>query len=161
LTSITFGASLQRITGSTLINCSNLVTVRIESNLSSIGSDAFKGCSSLKNMTYLGVARPSYSSGVFDGCNDLTCVVVTSDYTSGTFCGKPICDISSLSSSFASLSSHSESSGNHSMSGSFSSHSQAVGSHSASDGFIVEVTLSHFLGIMLLYTFLYGEMIGF
>ena len=113
------------------MNCSNLVTLVIESNLTSIGSNAFSGCTRLRNVTYLGLTQPSFSGETFSNCTSLSCITVTPDYLPNTFCDKSICVFSTLSSSSSS-------------SDSLSSHSESEHSSSITEGFVVEVTMEGF-----------------
>ena len=61
------------------MNCSSLTSVRIPDSVTIIGSYAFRDCSGLSEVTFLG-DKPSFGQGVFDG---VSAVVLYPSFASG------------------------------------------------------------------------------
>jgi hypothetical protein len=64
--------------------------VTIPSGVTSIGDEAFRGCSSLKSVNYSGNTKPKFKNNPFYECDKLSYIIVPNDYTSHEFCGKPV-----------------------------------------------------------------------
>ena len=67
-------------------NCTSLTSVSIPGSVTSIGNYAFSGCSRLTTIEYWGTAEPTAGSGVFSGCSLIT-VNVPTTYETNEFCG--------------------------------------------------------------------------
>ena len=63
------GTNVESIGSSVFENCKSLASVDIPGTLNSIGNFAFRGCCSLKNVTFLKDAPQQFGQGVFDNCN--------------------------------------------------------------------------------------------
>ena len=68
--------------------CSSLITVTIPSSVTSIGNYAFQGCASLDTVKYNGTSQPTCSSNAFYGVYSV--VTVPTSYNGDTFCGTSV-----------------------------------------------------------------------
>ena len=60
----------------TFAGCTNLTSVVVPECVDVIGENAFKGCSSLKNLSFSGIT--GVGANAFDGCGSLTSIIFTS-----------------------------------------------------------------------------------
>ena len=71
--------------------CSSLANITIPETVTFIGSQAFEGCSELSHICYSGSSDPGENSeDVFNGCSQLESVEVRRSYSDTLFCGKEI-----------------------------------------------------------------------
>ena len=94
ITSVTFPSSLTSIGNNAFSGCSGLTSISLPSSLTSIGNSAFSGCSGLTGELNLGgcTSLTSIEGAVFMGCSELTGIVtipasVTDIETSNPFYG--------------------------------------------------------------------------
>ena len=64
------------IEANTFAGCTNLTSVVVPECVNVIGENAFKGCSSLKNLNFSGIT--GVGANAFDGCGSLTSIIFTS-----------------------------------------------------------------------------------
>lgn len=76
LESIVFPASMVGIGGYSFSHNTSLISVTLPENLSSVGANAFLGCTSLKTVTVKSTTPPSIQSNSFSGCSALEQIVV-------------------------------------------------------------------------------------
>jgi len=97
--SVIIGNNITSIGTSSFAGCKGLLTAKISESVAAIGTKAFYNCKNLETVWFEGTKPPGYSDSVYDGCNSLTCINVPETYESNSFCGKPICTSASSSSS--------------------------------------------------------------
>ena len=83
--SITIPASVTSIGEEAFSGCSGLTSITIPSSVTSIGDYAFYGCSGLTSVTYTGITAPTFGEKVFDNCHQLTEVSVPYNYQGESF----------------------------------------------------------------------------
>lgn len=66
----------EAIEANTFAGCTNLTSVVVPECVNVIGENAFKGCSSLKNLSFSGIT--GVGANAFDGCGSLTSIIFTS-----------------------------------------------------------------------------------
>lgn len=66
----------EAIEANTFAGCTNLTNVVVPECVTVIGENAFKGCSSLKNLNFSGIT--GVGANAFDGCGSLTSIIFTS-----------------------------------------------------------------------------------
>ena len=89
LTSVSIPNSVTTIGINAFNGCSGLTSITIPDSVTSIGNNAFRNCSSLMNVT-IGNSVTSIGVAAFDGCTGLTSVTITDNVTtigSGAFSG--------------------------------------------------------------------------
>ena len=87
-TSFEIPSNVTSIGSSAFRDCSSLTSIGIPSNVTSIGSSAFYGCNSLTSIT-IPSSVTSIGNYAFDGCSSLTSITIPSSVTSidsGAFC---------------------------------------------------------------------------
>lgn len=89
-----YGYSLDAITNTTIgpnafIGISTLISITIPNSITAIGNYAFRGTSTLENVSYYGTTEPSCSSNALAGVY-ISAVKVPVDYTGSSFCGQPV-----------------------------------------------------------------------
>ena len=80
LTAVTIPSSVTSIGDNAFYGCTSLTSVTIPSSVTSIGSSAFSGCSSLTSVT-IPSSVTSIGSSAFSGCARLTSVTIPSSVT--------------------------------------------------------------------------------
>ena len=81
VTSFTFGEKVEHVPAYLCYDMSVLASITIPNSVTSIGGDAFSGCSSLTSIT-IPNSVTSIGSSAFDGCSSLTSVAIPSSVTS-------------------------------------------------------------------------------
>jgi len=81
LTSITLPNNITTVENNAFSGCSNLTGITIPSGVTSIGNGAFSGCSSLTSIT-LPSGVTSIGGSAFSGCSSLTSIILPSGVTS-------------------------------------------------------------------------------
>ena len=81
LTSVTIGSNITSIGVSAFESCSGLTSVTIGSNITSIGVSAFQSCSGLTSVT-IGNSVTSIGNNAFRSCSGLTSVTIPNSVTS-------------------------------------------------------------------------------
>ncbi|MBO5540355.1 MAG: leucine-rich repeat protein [Muribaculaceae bacterium] len=81
ITYFTFGDSVQKIPAYICYHFTALTSVTIPNSVTSIGYEAFSGCSGLTSVT-IGNSVTSIGGGAFDGCSGLTEVTIPNSVTS-------------------------------------------------------------------------------
>ena len=66
----------EAIEANTFAGCTNLASVVVPECVDVIGENAFKGCASLKNLSFSGIT--GVGANAFDGCGSLTSIIFTS-----------------------------------------------------------------------------------
>jgi hypothetical protein len=81
LTSVTIPDSVTSIGDNAFGGCTSLTSMTIPDSVTSIGTNAFENCTSLTNVT-IGSGVTSISDSAFDGCSALTSVTIPNSVTS-------------------------------------------------------------------------------
>ena len=89
ITTVVIEDGVTTIGSNAFAGCSSLTSVTIPASVTTIGGSAFAGCISLTTVTYLGTTEPTVSRNVFTGTEDTT-VRVPATYNGNTFAGLPV-----------------------------------------------------------------------
>ena len=89
LKTVNITSNITSIGSNAFEDCSNLTSITIPSSVASIGSYAFNGCNNLTSVIYLGSNDPTEENtdSIFNGCDQLKFVCVSSSYNNSSFCG--------------------------------------------------------------------------
>ena len=75
MTSITIPSSVTSIGSQAFYGCSGLTSLSLPSGITSIGSNAFSGCSGLTSIYVYVEKMPKLGTNMFDGCDAKKCTV--------------------------------------------------------------------------------------
>lgn len=90
LTNVNLG-KVKKIEDSAFENCTSLEKIVIPSELRKFRNHAFYGCENLTDVTYEGRSVLEYRSGIFENCEKLKRIKLTSNWKGGNdFCGYPV-----------------------------------------------------------------------